>query len=114
VAVKLTVKEGLHVQANPAATEPKLIPTVLTVSAKNGITVGEMSYPKGKPYRVQSLKTEIPVYSGTFEISVPLEASASAKYGKTQLLGKVHYQACDDVQCFFPTNLEVKIPVVVR
>ena len=112
-ALSITVKQGVHVQANPAS-ETYLIPTKLELTAVNDITPGKPAYPKGKELKLDASSPPLAVYDGTFQIKVPLEAKSSAKPGKYTLSGKLSYQACDDRMCLPPTSTPVKLNVQIN
>jgi len=113
VRVKITVDPGFHVQANPAS-NPQLIPTRLEVAVPLGMSVGEILYPAGKPYRLAGADKDISTYDGTFEVIVSLTATAQARRGSRSLRGKLRYQACDDKNCFFPQSAGVALPVIIK
>ncbi len=106
------VDKGFHVQTNPAGA-PNLIPTTLTVDAKEGIEAGAPVYPEGKKHLVPGLGTEIPTYEGKFEVKVPLKLAQGAKAGKATLEGTFRYQACNEKTCFFPMTIPFSVPVTL-
>ena len=110
VSLPVTVQKGFHVQANPAS-QKRLIPTTLKLITKDGVSVGTIKYPKGKPYRLKGGTSDMSVYEGTFKLSFPVTLSLKAKAGKMNLSGKLRYQACNDLTCFFPKSIPVEIPV---
>jgi thioredoxin:protein disulfide reductase len=112
VRVELKVKDGFHVQANPAS-RPQLIPTKVDVRATAEIDVDRPVYPKPKPYRIAGLETMVDTLEGRFEVKVPLKAKATTRPGKYELEGKVRYQACDDKVCFPPTVAKFSVPVEI-
>lgn len=112
VVLELKVREGFHVQANPAS-RPQLIPTKVDVVASSGFEVSKPTYPKPKPYKIAGLDTMVDTYEGLFQVRIPLKSAASAKVGKYQLEGRVKYQACDDKVCFPPTLAKFQVPVEI-
>lgn len=112
VTIPITVMAGHHIQSNPAS-NPQLIATKLELVGPQGVVIGDPVYPPGKPYRLQGSPTEITTYDGTFEIKVPVTASAKARAGEGRIAGKLRYQACNDKICFFPQTALVSVPVEV-
>ncbi|HVP39924.1 MAG TPA: protein-disulfide reductase DsbD domain-containing protein [Candidatus Saccharimonadales bacterium] len=110
--VSVTVAEGFHIQANPAAAD-YLIATRLAVKASPGIKAGKPVYPKGKPYQLQGSDDKMSIYDGTFEIVVPLRAAAVAPPGERTLRATLRFQACDDRACYAPVSVPVEIPIQV-
>ncbi len=108
--VQVRVKEGFHVQANPAS-ESYLIPLRLDLAADARIRVGEPLYPRGQPYRLQGASSDLSTYEGAFVIRIPLHAAKDAAPGPLRLTGALRYQACDARICLKPASVPVAIPV---
>lgn len=110
--VKFAVKEGFHVQANPAAS-PQLVPTVLQLpSSKASLRLGPVDYPPGQAYRLRgSSDKPLSTYSGSVTLQVSIAAAATAKPGPQKIAATLRYQACDDTTCFFPQTDAIEIPV---
>jgi hypothetical protein len=109
--IKVKVLDGFHIQSNPAA-KPNLRPTVLNFPKAEGIEALEVTYPAGKPYRMQNGSEDISIYEGTVELKLPLKA-ISASLGKHEIKGELKYQACNEKTCFFPKSEPITIPVEV-
>lgn len=112
VVVEVKVREGFHIQANPAS-RPQLIATRVDLSGGKGLSPGRALYPEGKPYKVGGLAMTVSTYDGHFELKVPVKASDLATPGKQDLAGRIRYQACDDKVCFPPTVAKFTAPVEV-
>jgi DsbC/DsbD-like thiol-disulfide interchange protein len=110
--VSITVAEGYHLQANPAS-EDYLVPTRLDLKTPAGVTVSKITYPPGKPYRLNGANNDLKTYDGNFEIGLLLKASRVARPGKHVLEGRLHYQACDSRTCLFPTSVSLTLTVNV-
>jgi hypothetical protein len=110
--VSVAVVEGYHLQANPAS-EEYLVPTRLDLKGSADVTVGKITYPPGKLYRLSGADKDLKTYDGNFEIGVWLKASSGARPGKHILQGRLHYQACDSRTCLFPTSVPLTITVNV-
>ncbi len=111
--IPISVGKEYHVHSNPAANR-QYISTEVKFEATDKIAIGKASYPKGTPYRLKGSPTEISVYSGRFEILVPVTISSDALKGKAELKGTLRFQACNDQICFFPKNLPFTVPVQVQ
>ena len=108
----VTVKNGYHVQANPAS-EPNLIPLRLEMKSDSRVRAGQPIYPSGKPYRLTGAESDLSIYDGTFEIRLPLDASPAAAPGELTLKGALSYQACNDRLCLRPASVPVSLVVKV-
>ena len=114
IALKVVVKPGYHVQANPVE-NPSLIPITLKLDGAKGVSVGEPLYPTAKRLRLPGDSQDLVVYDGTFAIAFPLAVARDATAGETVTLkGGLRYQACDDSHCLFPVTLPVALAVTVR
>ncbi len=112
VVVEVKVRDGFHVQANPAS-KPQLIATRIDLAGGKGLSIGRPLYPQGKPYKVGGLSMTVSTYDGRFELKIPIKASSLASPGKQDLAGKIRYQACDDKLCFPPTLAKFSASVEV-
>ena len=137
--VRITVAEGFHVQAHPAANE-FLIPPTLTFDTGDDFEISGIRYPSGEPYRLQGADEDLLVYGDTFAVSirasaaahesssdavdygdtfavpVSIRASAAAHEDAVAVAGRLRYQACDDRLCLAPATLafDLKVRIVHR
>jgi hypothetical protein len=112
LSVRVKIKKGFHIQANPAADE-FLIPTTLTVQSSNGIVPGNPVYPPGRPYRLKGSEEDLLTYEDEVMIRLPVKVLDSSPLGNTNLTGGLRFQPCDDRRCFFPRSVPVMIPVKI-
>jgi DsbC/DsbD-like thiol-disulfide interchange protein len=111
--VRLTIQSGYHVNANPP-TFSYLIPTELTITPANGISVGTISYLPGINVKLAFSEKPLAVYEGDIEIKATLNADKSAKPGEYSLAAKLRIQACDDQVCYPPGTRDLTIPVRIK
>ncbi|HEV2707192.1 MAG TPA: protein-disulfide reductase DsbD domain-containing protein [Pyrinomonadaceae bacterium] len=112
VEVRLDIRDGYHVNANPP-TDKNLIGTQVTVAPSGGLSVAETVYPKALMRKFEFDERELAVYEGQPVIKVKLRAEASAPKGRQTLSAKVRVQPCNDKECLPPRNIETAIPVNV-
>ncbi len=113
VALRVVVKPGYHVQANPVE-NPSLIPITLKMGAAASVSVGDPLYPAARRMRLPGDNQDLVVYDGTFAIALPLTVEPNARAGATVILkGTLRYQACDDRHCLLPVTLPVALAVTV-
>lgn len=107
VAVVLNIKDGWHINANPA--QPKyLIPTELTARLPADFSLADVKYPAGHEFAQQGSDEPLLVYEGRVVLYGKLKAPASAA-GKTAAAEiTVRYQACNDQMCLRPMKLLLK------
>src|SRR6266850_3169309 len=75
--VHFKLDKGFHTHSNKPS-EPTFIPTVLTLTPKDGVKVGAVKYPQGKAEKVKGLDKPLSVYEDQFQISVPLTLDEKA------------------------------------
>ena len=108
--LKVTVLPGLHVN-NDKPKDDFIIPLKLTWNS-GPLEVKSISYPK--PEEIQVGGHTLTVFTGTFKIQTDFEAPQHAQVGMTTLIGKLHYQACNNQMCFRPGTIDVRLPVVIE
>lgn len=111
--IKVSIKAGYHINANPP-TFPYLIPTEVTAGNAAGIIPGKPVYPVGEQRKFQFADQPLSVYEGDARVMLPLRVEGSAARGALSLPITVRVQACDDQQCFPPTTLNATIQVEVK
>jgi DsbC/DsbD-like thiol-disulfide interchange protein len=111
--IRITVTDGFHVQANPAANK-FLIPLTVKLDSENDLEVGEVHYPPGEPYRLKGADQELLTYEDTFTVTVSIRASGSAKEGISKASGRIRYQACDDRVCLPPATLTFDFEALIQ
>jgi DsbC/DsbD-like thiol-disulfide interchange protein len=112
-ALEITIRDGFHIQANPAANE-FLIPLTIAVETTEALSTGAPRYPPPSRYRLEGTDEDLLVYGGVMIVPVPVRALRSTPPGLHTLQGKVKYQACDDRSCRPPATaaFELKIQVL--
>lgn len=111
--VRLTIQSGYHVNANPP-TFSYLIPTELTITPADGVSVGALSYPPPINVKLSFSEKPLAVYEGDIEIRATLKADKSASPGEYSLASKLRIQACDDQVCYPPGTRDLTIPVRIK
>jgi uncharacterized protein YyaL (SSP411 family) len=90
--VKLEIREGWHINANPASLE-FLIPTRVTGPVR------KVRYPPGDPLRFAFVDERLQVYSSR----VAIRGEVDEKTGSLEL----SYQACDERRCLPPVSRDL-------
>jgi DsbC/DsbD-like thiol-disulfide interchange protein len=103
VAVRVTLPEGVHVNANKPR-DPSLIPIVLTVERPAGVTVTEIVYPAPIDLEQQGALEPLAVYEREFRIAVVLRMAKDLTPGEIVVRARLRYQACDERTCYIPAK----------
>ena len=111
-ALEITIRDGFHIQANPAANE-FLIPLTIGVEPTEALSAGGPRYPRPSRYRLEGSNDELLVYGGVIKVPVPIRASRSTPPGLHTLQGEVKYQACDDRSCRPPATADFELEIRV-
>jgi hypothetical protein len=112
-AVKLTIANGYHINANPPSFS-YLKATELSIEPGSGITPGKPVYPSSVTRKFAFSKDPLAVYEGETAIKLPLTAAGNAQKGAQTLKGKLRIQACDEEACYPPRIVETAIQVTVK
>ncbi len=110
--VRLTIKEGYHINANPASQYQ--IATQLTVEKAGGITAEQPVYPPSITKKFAFSEQPLAVYEKEAIINVPLNVEAKAEKGEQTVSARLKFQACDEQVCYPPRTLQLSIPVSVK
>lgn len=107
VVVTIKIKEGWHINANPA--QPKFLKaTELKAEFTNGSQMGKVTYPPGTEIMSEGVEEPISVYEGTIElkstITVPENFSGQAE----NITLTIRYQACNEKECQQPMKYILK------
>lgn len=100
IAVVLELPAPWHCNANPAST-PDFIPTTLSFTANEAVTIGKITYPAGQTVKVSWADNPVALYAG--KVTIFADAKRTGKSaGPVTINGTVRYQACDDQVCYAP------------
>ena len=111
--VRLDIAPGYHVQANPAS-DKFYVATELRAEPLEGVTAGKPVYPRGVPRKLGFADKPLSLYEGSVVIKLPLRADAAASKGRHTLRTRVRVQACNDVACLQPRDIDAPIPVTIN
>jgi DsbC/DsbD-like thiol-disulfide interchange protein len=111
--VKLEIKNGYHVNANPPSF-PYLKATELQISPADGISVQFMRYPDPLTKKFAFAEKPLAVYEGETTLKANIKADKTAKPGTHNLSAKLSVQACDEAVCYAPGTMDVTVPVNIK
>ena len=99
--------ENIHVQSDKPR-DPFVIPTLLTFTLPEGVTVEEITYPESTDFLLAGATEPLAVFENEFTIAVRLALDADVSPGDIVVPGSFLYQACDDRVCFPPATAAVE------
>ena len=107
VELRVELPEDIHVQSDKPR-DPYVIPTLLTFTPPEGVTVEEITYPASTDFLLAGWKEPLAVFEHEFTIEVRLALDADVSPGDMVVPGSFLYQACDDTVCFPPATAAVE------
>lgn len=114
VKLRFTIQDDFYIQGHNPANE-YFIPTELTITASEGILVGDIHYPEPIKYYYADEAVELDIYKNTVVMIVPIQVSDTlVSTADLQVHGSLHYQACSKTKCYYPRNLTFMIRIQVK
>lgn len=114
IQLSFLIREGYHIQAYQVKDE-NLIPSELTFEESDTLIFpGDPVFPEAVEFRMKGTEEAMDVYSDLLEIKVPLRTFKYLERGAYLIKGKLHYQACDDVKCYFPRDLPFTMKINIE
>lgn len=113
VSLRVELPEKIHVQSDKPR-DPFVIPTTLTLTLPEGVTVEEITYPASTDFLLAGQEVPLLVFEHEFTIEVRLALDPDVSPGEMVVPGSLLYQACDDTVCFVPTTAAVEWHVHVE
>jgi thiol:disulfide interchange protein len=107
LALKVALPEGLHTQSNKPR-DPTLIPTVLTIDARPGVTLDEIVFPPSTDLKQAGLDQPLAVFEHEFAIGVQVTLASGVAAGDLVIPAHLRYQACDSNLCYAPATADVQ------
>lgn len=113
ISVEVDVRRGYHIQAHEVSDE-FLIPTTLEIDGGKEIVIKNQAFPSAKKFKLKGTDKYLDVYDGKFKINTFFTTQKGIQKNIYQINGKLKYQACDSMRCYFPKTIEFLIDVEVR
>ena len=112
IAVRAAIKDEWHINSD-SPLDKYLIPTILTVSAPEGIVVKGILYPEPEMLKLEISDGKMPLYHGTVNFGAIIEFSADIEPGEYTIRAALKYQGCNNMTCLEPATAIVEITVKV-
>lgn len=90
-----------------------LIPTELTITRAENLILSDIRYPPAKTMTFGFADEPLDVYEEESPIYLSFRTSSSIEPGDHVIEAVLRIQACDDMQCLAPANVDVRIPFSV-
>ena len=107
LVLSVELPEDIHVQSDKPR-DPYVIPTLLSFTLPEGLTVEEITYPESTDFLLENWDEPLAVFDHEFTIEVRLALDADLAPGEVVVPGSFLYQACDDRICFPPKTAAVE------
>ena len=112
-SIVLSIPGGLHVNSSRPSAE-YMIPTTVKVSAKAGVKVTAVTYPKGVDRKFQFSEQTINIYEGRVTFPFTVTVGDAFKGGEVVVNVSVNYQACTDEVCYSPKTKTITLKARVN
>ena len=107
LVLRVELPENIHLQSDKPR-DPYVIPTLLTFTLPEGVTVEEITYPESTDFLLAGQEEPLAVFEHEFTIEVRLALDADFSPGEVVVPGSFLYQACDNRICFPPKTAAVE------
>ncbi len=103
IAIKTEIKEGWHINSN-SPLDRYLIPTVVSVTAPEGIEIVSILYPAPENKKLEISDGVMPLYHGTVHFGAAIRISRDIEPGSYTIKTVLEYQGCNDFSCLEPAR----------
>ena len=104
IAVELKIREGWHVNANPASPD-FLKSTAVKLKTEQKVKLTRVKYPEHEELQVIGFDEPYHVYDGSVMVYGLLEIDAAERAEKAKLEFEVEFQACNEKECLPPDRV---------
>jgi thiol:disulfide interchange protein DsbD len=112
VAVTAEIAEGWHINSDKPRDE-FLIPTVLEVTAPEGIEIEQILYPEPFLERLAISEGLMSLYHGRVTFGARLRIASSTPPGSYTITATLSYQGCNNMTCIAPASVSTEVAIVV-
>lgn len=112
VALAFQIEEGFHIQADKV-NNTNLIPATLAFTPPDGIVIGEPQFPPHTLSQLEGANESFQVFDKALNLRIPVSVAETQQARIYLLKGKLHYQACDSVRCYFPEEYAFEVALKV-
>lgn len=109
ITIKAEIQPEYHINSNKPK-EEYLIPTILKFEPLENASFDKIIYPDPKMATFSFSEERMSVYEGDVTFYCKLTLSDKFPLGKALIKGMLSFQACNDQNCFAPTEESFEIP----
>ena len=114
LTIDMQIEKGWHVNSARPTLE-YLIPTRVTFPDLDARQVVDVAYPEGHLVELKFAPGEtLSVYEGKTTIRATIRPPADAPLGRTEMPGRLTYQACSDKACLPPETREFRLALLLE
>ncbi len=106
LTLNITLKNNRHIYSPNI--EGGYTPTRLTFDEIEDVQFGEVFYPEPKPLHLKALNETLPVFTNHITLKTNL---TNLKRESFVVRAHLHYQACDDRDCYLPQKMAFELPL---
>ena len=110
--MEIEIAEGCYIESNNPV-EKFMIPTKLSFSDQDGLSIAEIKYPEPRIKDVQWAKKQLSIYEGSLKIEAVIKVNDNSPRGEKYIKGKLSYQPCTEKACMMPRSEEFQAKIVV-
>jgi len=103
LTVEISLNDRIHVNGRPLP--EGYIPVELTLDGGEDLALDHVEYPEPEEIFLEALDEKLNVYTGRFQIKGRCLGLSAEQDGEIAISASLHYQACDDNECYFPETL---------
>jgi thiol:disulfide interchange protein DsbD len=103
IAVTARIADGWHVNSKEPL-DRYLIPTVLNVTAPDGIEIARILYPAPALRKLEISESRMSLYDGTVVFGAVVRVGRNIPPGRYPLRATLAYQGCNDLTCIEPAS----------
>lgn len=112
IAIIVDIAPPWHINAHKPV-QDIYVPTELTLAPTEGVSFGDVLYPKPVLKSLSFSPEKMALYQGRLLLGLSAKLDDSILPGEKSIQAILYYQACDDEMCLIPTEVEIDIPLRV-
>ena len=112
LAVTADIGDGWHINSNEPL-ESYLIPTILEVTAPEGIEIVRILYPEPDLVKLEISEGKMPLYHGRTTFGAYIKVGDDVQPGSYEIRATLSYQGCNNLTCLEPASAVASVKMRV-